>query len=61
MTLLLIESVFGARFKDREESDIKPDVHNNRLANSDQKWSQNKVYTDPLRRWTPQRDRVYTE
>ncbi len=27
MTLLLIESVFGARFRDREGLDIKPDVH----------------------------------
>lgn len=31
MTLLLIESVFGARFKDREELDIKPDVHTMRV------------------------------
>jgi len=31
MTLLLIESVFGARFRDREELDIKPDVHTMRV------------------------------
>jgi len=31
MTLLLIESVFGVRFKDREELDIKPDVHTMRV------------------------------